>query len=94
MDLNWSANTHNARTNTHNLQHQRPLLSPHARAGAFPATAVALLVRVGYFVSLLGSFVFTLHPLRHCVLEVALGSNFPTKKQERVRTVEWTTKRT
>lgn len=44
---------------------------------------VALLVRLGYFVSLIGSFVFTLHPLRHCVLEVLLGSNFPTKKMDK-----------
>jgi hypothetical protein len=56
----------------------------HNAAGAGPAYALSLLVRLSYFVSLLGSFVFTLHPLRHCVLEVALGSNFPTKKQQKV----------
>jgi len=57
--------------------HMAPLI------GAWPAALLALGVRAGYFVSLVGSFAFTLHPLRHCVLEVALGSNFPTKKMDK-----------
>ena len=42
---------------------------------------LATQVRLGYFISLVGSFVLTLHPLRHCVLEVLLGSNFHTMQQ-------------
>ena len=38
-------------------------------------------VRLGYFISLVGSFGLTLHPLRHCELEVLLGSNFHTMQQ-------------
>ncbi|GFH05547.1 Aa_trans domain-containing protein, partial [Haematococcus lacustris] len=41
-----------------------PLLGPQ------PAALLALLVRLMFFVSLLGSFVLNLHPLRHCCMEV------------------------
>jgi hypothetical protein len=38
--------------------------------GRVAATVVALVVRLSYFVSIIGSFVFTLHPLRICTFEV------------------------
>ena len=47
--------------------------------GSASASAMGYTVRLGYFVSLIGSFVLTLHPLRHCCLEVTLGSNFHTQ---------------
>ena len=47
--------------------------------GPVSASAMGYTVRMGYFISLIGSFVLTLHPLRHCVLEVVLGSNFHTQ---------------
>ncbi|GAX82610.1 hypothetical protein CEUSTIGMA_g10036.t1 [Chlamydomonas eustigma] len=53
--------------------HLEPLI------GVVGASIVGCVVRLGYFVSLVGSFILTLHPLRHCVLEIILGSNFETE---------------
>lgn len=50
---------------------------------------MSLAVRVSYFVSLVGSFVLQLYPLRHCVLEVLLGSNFRTRKSTLVGGRGW-----
>lgn len=36
------------------------------------------------YMSLQGSFVFTFAPLRHCVMEVVLGSSFPVKRPKQV----------
>jgi len=47
--------------------------------GPIGASVMGYTVRLGYFISLIGSFVLTLHPLRHCCLEVTLGSNFHTQ---------------
>ncbi len=62
------------------------------RANAFvnwPRHDLLLQVRLGYFVSLVGSFVLTLYPLRHCVLEVALGSNFQSRSGSEVSVPAW-----
>ncbi len=38
--------------------------------------------------SLVGSFVLMLHPLRHCVMEVLLGSSYHTTKHAKVRGIK------
>ncbi|MEW5298792.1 MAG: hypothetical protein WDW36_001875 [Sanguina aurantia] len=44
--------------------------------GPFPAHAIALVVRMGYFTSLVGSFLLMLYPLRQAVLEMVLRSRY------------------
>jgi hypothetical protein len=50
-----------------------------------PPSSASIQVRLGYFVSLVGSFVLITHPLRHCVLEVLLGGKYAATKHAKAR---------